>query len=361
VNDRIPTDQQPAASFRLRWSDRLAEQRSATRHGTWTRLRQLVVAAIVVAAVAYALAAAYMIAGFTGALPAPYRVEPHYAVSPGGNSVAFTSIGNGHGDLYVYDLATASVTRLSDGPEYESTVSWSPDGSDIVFGRGPGPEGPLALWRCDPDGRGCRALTGPDDDQIDVLPRHSPDGERIAFARSYRRSGRSMGGVGHYSWDVCMVGTDGTDLSRITELALFDTPRPMFVADGSAVLIDSKAFLERLDLASGKLMTLRLPRSSKVRQPAPSPDGLHVAFIGDSQDEFRSEVWWGTLDGAQAQPLTKLNGYVSWPECSRDGNWVYFRREDPSRGQFSVWRVRIDNSATEEVIPDTVLMSPVDG
>jgi TolB protein len=57
----------------------------------------------------------------------------HPAICPDGLHVAFTSNRNGYWDLYVMDLSTGSLLRLTDTLEYDAAPSWSPDGRWIVY------------------------------------------------------------------------------------------------------------------------------------------------------------------------------------------------------------------------------------
>jgi Tol biopolymer transport system component len=96
-------------------------------------------------------------------------------------------------DLYVLDLRTGRVERLTHSPDnWEFDPDWSPDGRQIVFSRGEGDadEGisllELASGRTTPLARGALLET----------PRWSPDGRRIAYAA----------GSG-----IVVVGRDGKD------------------------------------------------------------------------------------------------------------------------------------------------------
>ena len=49
------------------------------------------------------------------------------ALSPEGTRVAFASNRNGTWDLYILNLISGDITRVTNSPEYESAPSWSPD------------------------------------------------------------------------------------------------------------------------------------------------------------------------------------------------------------------------------------------
>lgn len=56
----------------------------------------------------------------------------HPALSPDGKSLAFVSNRTGYWDIYVLELSSGRVTRLTDTLEYDGMPNWSPDGQWIV-------------------------------------------------------------------------------------------------------------------------------------------------------------------------------------------------------------------------------------
>jgi TolB protein len=73
------------------------------------------------------------------ASPAPYCVSSYPglntggAISPDGRRLAVILSKDGNPELYVKELATSSLTRLSRTRQAESSPCWSPDGSQICF------------------------------------------------------------------------------------------------------------------------------------------------------------------------------------------------------------------------------------
>ena len=53
--------------------------------------------------------------------------------SPDGNKIAFSSQAGGVTDLFVYDLESKQLQRLTDDPYADLEPAWSPDGTEIVF------------------------------------------------------------------------------------------------------------------------------------------------------------------------------------------------------------------------------------
>jgi TolB protein len=79
------------------------------------------------------------------------------AVSPDGAFVAFNSDRDGGSDLYLLEIASGSVRRLTTGLEVRSQAGWSGDGNRLVFsGSGLGVDDVFVIGR---DGRGLMRLT----------------------------------------------------------------------------------------------------------------------------------------------------------------------------------------------------------
>lgn len=59
--------------------------------------------------------------------------DTHPAVSPDGKQVVFASNRNGYWDIYMLDLLSGTVSRLTDTLAYDGSPSWSPDGLWVVY------------------------------------------------------------------------------------------------------------------------------------------------------------------------------------------------------------------------------------
>jgi len=82
-----------------------------------------------------------------------------------------------HMDLFVADLATGGLTRLTDAPGYDAECSFSPDGARILFVSDR--DGDPDIYVMDADGGNVRQLT--DAPGYDGGPFFSPDGAWIAY------------------------------------------------------------------------------------------------------------------------------------------------------------------------------------
>jgi TolB protein len=101
------------------------------------------------------------------------------AWSPDGKKLALTLGGsNGNPDIYVLDLATQNLTRVTDDPAIDTEPAWAPDGRSVYFtsDRAGGPQ----IYRIgvNPGDKPKRITFG---GNYNARPRVSPDGTLLAM------------------------------------------------------------------------------------------------------------------------------------------------------------------------------------
>jgi Tol biopolymer transport system component len=130
--------------------------------------------------------------------------DGHAHWSPVQDGIAFISGRTGKGDVYLFDLARKSTTRLTLGESPYLYPQWSPDGRRLAVIHGanenhdvyvleparnpPVPPKALSTWHYD-----------------DLRPVWSPDGKRIAFYTNYNPAGDPK------TWAIAVVAADGSD------------------------------------------------------------------------------------------------------------------------------------------------------
>jgi TolB protein len=175
------------------------------------------------------------------------------AISPDGRSMALILSKDGNPDLYVMDMATRNLSRLTRTPAaVEGSPAWSPDGSQIVYvsdasgspqlyvvsARGGTPVritttglqnaapdwGPNGLIACqslvggkfqiaviDPSTRASRIIT--DYQAAYEDPSWAPDGRHIACSRAVQ-----------YQYSICLLDTMGDPPVTLTQSGDWRTP-----------------------------------------------------------------------------------------------------------------------------------------
>jgi Tol biopolymer transport system component len=152
----------------------------------------------------------------------------------------------------------------------------------------------------------------------------SPEGDRIAAARSSRPPGETL-----YGQDIDIVnGADGAHISTIRR----DKPgvildMPVWSPDGEWLFFDRQETVRfgvefRIDRARPD-GSERSTIVEKARSPSISPDGNRLALVRADQGEM---LYVGGSDGQGAQPLVPPGKFllINYPRFSPDGQWIVF-------------------------------------
>jgi hypothetical protein len=125
-----------------------------------------------------------------------------YAVwSPVSNEISFVSARSGNGDIYLVDLKTKKVDRLSSSNGVDIFPEWFPNGNRIVYASGDALNHDLFLVNREKRNgpwEQPHQLTSWSKD--DLRPTVSPDGRYVAF---YSDAGEEIGGV--RKWNIMVV------------------------------------------------------------------------------------------------------------------------------------------------------------
>jgi Tol biopolymer transport system component len=265
------------------------------------------------------------------------------SIAPDGTRVAYVWDGNADNyDIYIKDLKTSGVVRLTDNKQPDIHPAWSPNGTQIAFLRpsesgtevfvkpaSGGSEravgtirGTSGLWASEnplsgcqsptwtPDGRQLlltdglgkdygaglvlmsadsgaeKPLTSPRSQDEDCYPRFSQDGKRIAFVRY----------ISHGAGEIFTMAADGTDLKQLTT---------------------DHRNVRGVDWAS---------------------DGRHLIFASNRRGSY--ELREIDMNGGESQPLPSDTASASDPAISRTSDWMAFVESDEN---WNIWRVPIQN------------------
>ena len=217
-------------------------------------------------------------AGF--ATPSDRYVTPR--LSPDGTHLAVMIFNGvfGTGDIWVFDLARGTKTRLTFGPSNQSTPVWTPDGKTVVYmsSQSSAPH----IYEKQADGSGAEKAVLVTNDGVEYPDSFSPDGRYLVYERK-------------------LINSEAT--YHLWTLPLFGDGKPFSVAQ--------TAFEER----DGEV----------------SPDGKWMAYRNN--ESGRWEIYITAFPGGGAKWQVSTSGGTN-PRWRRDGKELFFL--DPSENIVAV-------------------------
>ena len=235
---------------------------------------------------------------------------------------------NFRGELMRFDAKSVGFSPFLGGISAEY-ISFSKDGQWVAYVSYP--EG--TLWRSKVDGSQRQQLTYPPG--YAVLPRWSPDGEKIVFFEFAASSDKPA-----RIYEIAAGGGSPRPLLPDDRQQQLD---PNYSPDGSKIVFggesnDPSSAIRVLDFTTRQVSSL--PQSQGNFSPRWSPDGRYIsAFSADSTKlllfDVRAEKWSELASGSL--------GWLNW---SHDGQYVYVL---DTRSKNAVVRIRIADRKTEIV------------
>ena len=232
------------------------------------------------------------------------------AISPDGSRLAFASNRDGFYDLYLLDLQSGGVQRLTQTEQFDSSPTWSPDLAWIAYTTYVNDNLEIAFYSLTDPAQGQILLT--DDPASDHSPVWAPNGRQIAFVSD--RSGDS---------EVWLADLDIKDDSRFTDLS--NSPQsaeshPAWNADGSRLVWAS----DSLQLGYSGIYIWDVKQPTRPAQwigdgdwPAWNPQSDQVIALLDGPNQEYLTAY--TLDGRLLLAPFPLPGHARgliWPNVS---------------------------------------------
>lgn len=319
------------------------------------------------------LLAAFSIASFAGCPADELASVEHDNVcidlAPDGKSVVFSSA---RGDLFLFDLATRRVERLTDTADVESCPSFSPDGLAITFAASKSRSAPCSVFVMQLATRGVTQVTE-GQAKHDYLPRYTPDGAGIVFARAHRQRNGSLGGLVWDTWDVYSVKLDGTKATRVTQQGYYQLFRIVPKVDGSfifaadtlsdgpsaALYSVSASERPRLIYPAGSIASRDV--NAWASDPMLSSDEKLTVFTSDRQKAFWYDVCVMSGENEPRGLVGMQSRYNRYPDFFPDANRIIFLSGNQFNGGnrpvYSLWEVSLTGQASE-LAPHTLFTYP---
>ena len=243
-------------------------------------------------------------------------------------------------DVAVVDVATDSVTFLTDSPAWKTPIQFHPDGDRVVF-IGFATGGTVSLFTVSQRTRAVTPLLTVSG--LPVVGVVSPDGAHIAYYVD-GRNGTTLWMSDSTGGERRQLTTDGYEfLSNVAD-------RGVWSPDGKQFLyLSSRTGKSDIWVASLDGTTRQL--TSDINNdygPVWSPDGSRVAFI--SERGRQRDVWVVAAAGGEAARVTDDALEESYPTWVDDSTLAYTAASSPG----SYWRRALGDTAEVRILPDSL-------
>ncbi len=239
------------------------------------------------------------------------------ALSPDGRTLAFASNRNAYWDIYLLDLASGQVNRLTDTPAYDSSPRWSPDSLWIVFDSYLDDNLEILIASTVNPGETIRLTEDPAADQH---PAWSPNGRQIAFASD--RSG---------DFEIWVANLDTPGENRFQNISLSPNAHethPRWSPDGRYLAWQSTSLGESPGIYLWDSTQPAVPARALGPGSLPAWNQTGDQIAATIREANRDFLLAYTIDGFPIQPpapIQRITG-LEWRSLPIDSLPVAFQR-----------------------------------
>ncbi|MBA2736456.1 MAG: PD40 domain-containing protein [Pyrinomonadaceae bacterium] len=290
------------------------------------------------------LSALALLLGFTSVYAqkaTSYLTEP--SLSPDRREVAFVS----GGDVWTVSAEGGTAQLLVSHPATESRPLFSPDGKRLAFVSNRTGGGDIYIFNLETSD--LRRLTF--DDALDGLDSWSRDGNWIY----YSSTSKDIAGMN----DIFRVSAGGGTPMQVSADRYTNEFWSSPLADGSILFSargisngqwwrKGKSHIDETEIwmKSGERYEQMSPRGAKQLWVSTTADGSKMFYVSDRSG---AQNVWSQSRGGQPKQLTNFtDGRVLWANLSNDGREIVFERN------FRIWKMSSDGGAKAGEIPITL-------
>ncbi len=228
-------------------------------------------------------------------------METRPLYSPDGKYLAFNSTRSGNGDIYILNIASGILKRLTFDDANDELNNWSADGRYIYFTSiSRDIAGMRDIYRVAASG-GTPMTVSDNRYMAEFFAAPSPDNKTLALVAR---------GVGAAQW----------------------------WRNGSSHLDESEIWL--LD-ESTKKYSMLAQRGAKQLWPMWTPDGKALYYVSDRGGV--QNIWIHPVNGTAKQITNYKKGRVLFPSLSKDGRSMVFERD------FAIWKLDLNSNEAKPV------------
>lgn len=304
-----------------------------------------------------------------------------FDVAPRGDKIVFSAA---DGDLYLFNLTTRAVSRLTRTGATESTPTFSPDGKWIAYSSKAPKDNGNHIFIRSLDGKTVQQLTT-NKEVSDYQPSFSADGSRIVFVRASRYRAYSMGGMTWSNYDVCTMKKDGTGTRQLTQQKYYSANWPHFIDGGKTIVYgaDVSRGTDEFNLIT-QLLVVPVQGGQKPRvlptleqgktldsqaavlgsEANVSGDGRRLVFLSDQTTPYHYDFYVMDANGTNIKPLqvNKISAYNQNAVFTPGGKSVLFlagtETNAGGRAIFSLWMVGVNGKNAKRVADTRLFTNP---